>query len=215
MCELVNGDLAFLIDDAASGEAQNTSWRHLSSIDVAPRKISCTFFYRIYPKENIAYTGVLQVVQRKTDEISRTLRLMFIPSWFDARWYMYKLWQNPTKTSGLIGWNWGQELTENKTLENREFGLNARSATSRFSLAGSSLQQVCAICIIGLRCTRFCWSHIHEALATLRPRKSFVRQPVNKRVYRPNNRFAGRKVARASWIWLNSNLPRIRMYLTK
>jgi hypothetical protein len=27
------------------------------------------------------------------------------------------------------------------------------------------------------------WGHIHEALATLLPRKSFVRQPVNNRVY--------------------------------
>jgi hypothetical protein len=29
---------------------QNTSWRHFSSVDVAPRKRSCAFFYRIFPK---------------------------------------------------------------------------------------------------------------------------------------------------------------------
>jgi hypothetical protein len=32
---------------------QKTSWRHSSSVDVAPWKRLCTFFYRIYPKENI------------------------------------------------------------------------------------------------------------------------------------------------------------------
>jgi hypothetical protein len=30
-------------------------------------------------------------------------------------------------------------------------------------------------------------AHIYEAHATLRTRKSFVRQPVNNRVYGPNN----------------------------
>jgi hypothetical protein len=29
---------------------QKTSWRHISSVDVAPRKRLCTFFYRIFPK---------------------------------------------------------------------------------------------------------------------------------------------------------------------
>jgi hypothetical protein len=42
---------------------QNTSWRHFSSVDVAPRKGSFTFFYRIYPKENI--TDVLQIFHTK------------------------------------------------------------------------------------------------------------------------------------------------------
>jgi hypothetical protein len=32
---------------------------------VAPRKISCTFVCRIYPKENINYTGVLQIFHTK------------------------------------------------------------------------------------------------------------------------------------------------------
>jgi hypothetical protein len=32
----------------------------------------------------------------------------------------------------------GHELTENNVIENREFGHTARSATSRFSFAGSS-----------------------------------------------------------------------------
>jgi hypothetical protein len=44
---------------------QKTSWRHFSSVDVAPRKRSCTFFYMIYPKENIVYTGVVQIFYRK------------------------------------------------------------------------------------------------------------------------------------------------------
>jgi hypothetical protein len=34
---------------------------HFSSVDVAPWKRSYTFLYRIYPKENIVYTGVLQI----------------------------------------------------------------------------------------------------------------------------------------------------------
>jgi hypothetical protein len=42
---------------------QNTSWRQFSSVE--PRKRSCTFFYRIYPKENIAYAGVLQIFHTK------------------------------------------------------------------------------------------------------------------------------------------------------
>jgi hypothetical protein len=29
---------------------QKTSWRHFSSVDIAPRKRSCAFFYRIFPK---------------------------------------------------------------------------------------------------------------------------------------------------------------------
>jgi hypothetical protein len=44
---------------------QNTSWRHLSSVDVAPQKRSCTFFYRIYPNENIVYSGVLPIFHPK------------------------------------------------------------------------------------------------------------------------------------------------------
>jgi hypothetical protein len=39
----------------------------------------------------------------------------------------------------------GHELTENK-LENREFGHTARSATSRFSFAGSSLEPRGFVC---------------------------------------------------------------------
>jgi hypothetical protein len=44
---------------------QNTSWRHISSVDVAPQKNSCTFVYRIYPNENIVYTGVLHIFHTK------------------------------------------------------------------------------------------------------------------------------------------------------
>jgi hypothetical protein len=40
---------------------QNTSWRHFSSVDEAPRKRSCTFFCIIDPKENI----VLQIFHIK------------------------------------------------------------------------------------------------------------------------------------------------------
>jgi hypothetical protein len=54
-----------MIDGAASGV---TKRRHIFSVDVAPRKRSCTFFYRIYPKENN--------IIRKTDEIPRNLRLI-------------------------------------------------------------------------------------------------------------------------------------------
>jgi hypothetical protein len=36
---------------------QRTSWCHFSSVDVAPRRRSCKCLYRIYPKENIVYTG--------------------------------------------------------------------------------------------------------------------------------------------------------------
>jgi hypothetical protein len=51
-----------IIDGTAGGE---TKRRHFSSLDVAPRKRLCTFFYRIFQKENIAYTGVLQIFRRK------------------------------------------------------------------------------------------------------------------------------------------------------
>jgi hypothetical protein len=56
---------------------QNTSWSHFPSVDVAPWKRLCTFFYRIYPKENIVYSlpASCRYFMRKTDEISRTLRL--------------------------------------------------------------------------------------------------------------------------------------------
>jgi hypothetical protein len=53
---------------------QKTSERHFSSVDAPLRKRSCTFFYRIYPKENIVYTGVLQISYG--EKRSRTLRLM-------------------------------------------------------------------------------------------------------------------------------------------
>jgi hypothetical protein len=43
------------IDGAASGE---TKRHHDVTVDVLPRKISITFFYMIYPKENIVCTGV-------------------------------------------------------------------------------------------------------------------------------------------------------------
>jgi hypothetical protein len=41
-------------------------------------------FYMIYPKENIVYAGVLKIFHtKKTDEISRTLRLMHDGKSFD------------------------------------------------------------------------------------------------------------------------------------
>jgi hypothetical protein len=36
---------------------QKTWWHHFSSDDVAPQKRLWTFFYRIYPKENIVFTA--------------------------------------------------------------------------------------------------------------------------------------------------------------
>jgi hypothetical protein len=52
----------FIIDGAASGV---TKRRHdvTFPVDVAPRKRSCTF-YGVYPKENIVYTGVLQIFRQ-------------------------------------------------------------------------------------------------------------------------------------------------------
>jgi hypothetical protein len=69
---------------------------------------------------------------RKTDEISRTLRLMHDGISVD---------KILPKQVGYFG----------KTI-NRDFGHNARSATSRFSLAGSSLQK----CSGGWGGTTFC-----------------------------------------------------------
>jgi hypothetical protein len=106
-----------IIDGAASGVAKR---RNFSSVDVAQRKILCTFFYRIYPTENIVYADVLQIFhKKKTMRILRTLRLMHDGISFD------KIYRN----------KWvilGQELTENN-LKNREFGHNSRSATSQIS----------------------------------------------------------------------------------
>jgi hypothetical protein len=53
----------------------------LSSVDVAPLERSCTFFYRIYPKENIPASCRFFI--RKNNEISRTLRLMHDGRSFD------------------------------------------------------------------------------------------------------------------------------------
>jgi hypothetical protein len=50
----IEWETCFIIDGAASREPKR---RNFSSVDVAPRKRSCTFFYRIYPKENIVFTG--------------------------------------------------------------------------------------------------------------------------------------------------------------
>jgi hypothetical protein len=37
---------------------QKTPWRHFSSVDVAPWKTSCTFFYRIFPKRKHFVTWI-------------------------------------------------------------------------------------------------------------------------------------------------------------
>jgi hypothetical protein len=67
----------FITDSAASRRSdQKTSWHRFSCVDVAPGKRLRTFFYRIYPKENIVYTGSCSFFIWKTDEISRTLHLM-------------------------------------------------------------------------------------------------------------------------------------------
>jgi hypothetical protein len=71
------GEPAFL--DRAAGERidHKTSGRHFSSVDVAPRKRSCTFLYRIYSKENFAYTGraSCRFFIRKTPMRHRELRV--------------------------------------------------------------------------------------------------------------------------------------------
>jgi hypothetical protein len=54
-----------IIDGTAGGE---TKRRHFSSVDVAPRKRLCTFFYRIFPKRKHCLY--------RCPEIFRTLLLM-------------------------------------------------------------------------------------------------------------------------------------------
>jgi hypothetical protein len=63
---------------------QNTSWRHFFSVDVAARMDRVIFFYyRIDPKENIVYAGVLQIFHTKNRWDIENFA-------FDACWY--KLW---------------------------------------------------------------------------------------------------------------------------
>jgi hypothetical protein len=80
----------------------------------------CTFFYRIYPKENIVYSSVLQIFHMKNRWDIENFA-------FDAWWYEIKSYQNKY---GMLLWD--------KNLRNREFGHNACSVRSRFSLEGSS-----------------------------------------------------------------------------
>jgi hypothetical protein len=55
-----------IIDGAAGGE---TKRRHFSSVDVAPRKRSCTFFYRIFPPKKWSIPVSCRFFVRKTDDI--------------------------------------------------------------------------------------------------------------------------------------------------
>jgi hypothetical protein len=58
-------------------DGAETKRRNFSSVDVAPRKRLCTSFSTgFFQKENIVYTGVLQIFCTKTDDILRTLLLM-------------------------------------------------------------------------------------------------------------------------------------------
>jgi hypothetical protein len=63
-----------IIDGAASGQPKR---RHdvTFHVDIAPWKRLCTFFYRIYPNENIVNTGVMPIFHTKNDDILRTLHL--------------------------------------------------------------------------------------------------------------------------------------------
>jgi hypothetical protein len=60
---------------------QKTSWRHCSSVDVAPRNRLCTFFDRIYPKENIVYTGILPIFHTKNRSRYRGLYVWCLMIW--------------------------------------------------------------------------------------------------------------------------------------
>jgi hypothetical protein len=82
------------MDGAASGV---TKRRHdvTFPVDLAQRKRSCTS-YRIYPKENIVYTGrPADFFIWNTDEISRTLRLMHDGISFDM---VYVVWSVTSAT---------------------------------------------------------------------------------------------------------------------
>jgi hypothetical protein len=75
--ELCNEEPAMrnlIIDGAAGGETKRC---HFSSVDVAPRKRSCTFFYRIFFKKKTFFIPVsCRFFIRRTDDILRTLLLM-------------------------------------------------------------------------------------------------------------------------------------------
>jgi hypothetical protein len=60
----VNGNL---LDNRRRCEQSDltTSWRHFSSVDVAPRKRLCTFFYRIYPKKALSIPASCRFFIRK------------------------------------------------------------------------------------------------------------------------------------------------------
>jgi hypothetical protein len=53
-----------------------TSWRHFSSVDVAPRKHRLHFSTGFIQKKNIPIPASCRFFTLKTDEISRTLQLM-------------------------------------------------------------------------------------------------------------------------------------------
>jgi hypothetical protein len=60
-----------------------TSWRHFSSVEVAPRKRSCTFFSTGLFRKHCLYRPSCRFFIRKIDEISRSLRLMHDGAPFD------------------------------------------------------------------------------------------------------------------------------------
>jgi hypothetical protein len=104
----------------------------LSSVDIAPCKRSCSFFYMIYPKENIVSAGVLQIFHTKNRSRYREVCIWCM---IDDTSLDQILHLQP-KQVGYFGTriNWKQPS------KIREFGHNARSAMSRFSLAGSSFE---------------------------------------------------------------------------
>jgi hypothetical protein len=59
---------------------QKTSWRHFSSVDVAPRKRSCIFLQDL--SENIVFTGVLEIFHMKNRWDIKNFA-------FDAWWYEF------------------------------------------------------------------------------------------------------------------------------
>jgi hypothetical protein len=54
-----------IIDGGCERSDQNTSWRHFSSVDVAPRKRSCTFFYAWFIQKKALSMPVLQIFHTK------------------------------------------------------------------------------------------------------------------------------------------------------
>jgi hypothetical protein len=71
---------------------QKTSWRHFSSVDVAPRKRSCIFFYRNFPERkhclcrcpaDFCLKRVLGLPVRNVNECGRLAFQIYTPTCFE------------------------------------------------------------------------------------------------------------------------------------